>query len=152
MRKRLTRACLLAPALTAASVLVGIGCGVVNPNLLGGPGAAAGVTGTEGNVVIMVVNETSVTGQANVTVTKENGGQLVLNVPVPANEHVAVVQNCDVDTIQVDSASYAGTAGAVIVPATVSPIQMGLTLQCGGVVVISLTGAPPGVFLNVQTF
>ena len=76
-----------------------IGCGVVNPNLLGAWSRRRGHR-DRGNVVIMVVNETSVTGQANVTVTKENGGQLVLNVPVPANEHVAVVQNCDVDTIQ----------------------------------------------------
>ena len=152
MRKRKFRTRLLPPVLIAASVLIGLGCGVVNPNLLSGPSAATGVTGIDGNIVIMVVNNTTVTAQANATVTKENGGQLVLNMPVAANEHLAVVQDCSVRTIQGGSASYAGTAGAVIIPATFSPIQMGLTLQCGGVVVISITGAPPGVFLNVQTF
>lgn len=153
MRKRLLRTCLLPPVLVTASILVGIGCGVINPDLVGAPEAAEPeATGAQGNIVILVVNESTVTGQANVTVTKQNGGQMVLNIPVAANQHVAVVQNCEVDTIQVDSASFAGLTGAVIIPATVSPIRMGLTLQCGGVVAISLTGAPPGVFLNVQTF
>ncbi len=153
MRRRSLSRRLLPPVLVVTSVLVGIGCGVLNPDLLGtvGANAASGVI-NKGNVVILVMNDTAVTAQANVTVTKINGSQLVLNVPVPANDHVAVVQDCDVDTITVDQASVAGTNGAVVIPATVSPVKMGQTLQCGGVMAISITGTAPGVFLNAQTF
>lgn len=155
MSVRSLRKRLFLPALIAASVLVGLGCGVVNPGLLGGSGATGATpaeAGASGNIAILVVNDTPVTTQANVTVTKVNGAEMVLNIPVPANDHVTVVQNCEVDTVQVESASYAGPGGAVIIPAAVSPLQMGLTLQCGGVVAVSITGAPPGVFLNVQSF
>lgn len=125
---------------------------MLNPDVLGAVGGntASQFEGGQGNIVILVVNQTPVTTQANIEITKANGGVLTLNIPVPANDHEAIVQTCDVDTIQILQASYAGTGGAVIIPATVSPLQMGLNLQCGGVVAITMTGAPPNVFLGVQ--
>lgn len=162
MRQRFMARRLLPPLLVAASILVGLGCGVVNPSLLGG-NAAAQTTGIDGNIVILVINQTTVDAQANVTVTKTtatntsstttaNQGTVELNIPVLASSHAAVVQDCTVQTIQVTQASYAGTNGAVVIPSSVSPVQVGLTLQCGGVVAITITGAPPNVFLNVQSF
>jgi len=154
MRRRSLRWRLFPPVLIGISVLVGWGCGVLNPDLLGATGTnlAASVTGTEGNVVIMVVNDTSGDAQADVTVTKENGAQLVLNVPAAANNHSIVVQNCEVQTIQVNQALVVGANGGVVVPTNVAPVTMGLNLQCGGGVVISISGTPPGVFVNAWSF
>jgi hypothetical protein len=138
--------------MTAGLLWGAAGCGVLNPNLLGAVGAntAASVVGTEGNIAILVMNQTPVTIQVNLQITKTNGGVVNLNIPVQPNDHEAVVQSCEVDVVQILQASYAGAAGSVVVPATVSPLQVGLNLQCGGVVSITMTGAPPNVFLAVQ--
>ncbi len=151
MKQRLLARRLLPPVLVSASILVGLGCGVVNPNLLGG-NAAVQTPGLNGSIVILVINQTTVDAQANVTVTRTNGGSLDLNIPVLAGSHQAVTQDCEVNTIQVSQASYAGTNGAVVIPSSVSPVQVGSTLQCGGVVAVTITGAPPNVFLNVPSF
>jgi hypothetical protein len=174
MRQRHLARRLSPPLLVSASILAGWGCGIVNPSLLGG-NAAAQTKGIEGNIVILVINNTTVDAQANVTVTKTETvtssgtgtatssgstvgsgtnvqGTVDLNIPGQPKSHSAVVQDCSVNTIQVTQASYAGTAGAVVIPSAVSPVQVGLSLQCGGVVTITISGAPPNVFLNVQSF
>lgn len=156
MRRRSLRRRLFPPVLIALSVLVGWGCGVVNPDLLGTIGFnTASSSQINGVVVIMVVNETDAAAQATVTVTKTTETQTLTTtnqLSVGAQDHLVVVDDCDVDTIQVDQGSYAGPNGAVLVPATVSPVQMGVNLQCGGGVIVTFTGTPPGVFLNAFSF
>ena len=161
MRRRSLRRRLLPPALIAASVLVGVGCGVVNPDLLG----AAGVSNTAANnltngvVVMMLINETDVsadvaivgqriTGNATLTTTTD----LSWSLTAPSHDHIVLVEDCELDWMQVTQASYAGTNGAVTIPATVAPAIMGETLQCGGGLVITISGTPPGVFLNAYSF
>jgi hypothetical protein len=144
-------------AFVASSTLVGLGCGVVNPGILGAVGSNTGGTvsdpsTTSGNVVIMLMNQTNATAQANVRVTKVNGGTLDLNMAAAANDFAAVTQSCEVQTIQVVQASFAGPTGAVNVPAAVSPFTMGTTMQCGSVIAITLTGTPPSILIGVQGF
>jgi hypothetical protein len=154
MTSRFAGSRLLGSGVVAASLLVVLGCGVANPALVGtlGSNTAAAVTGIESNIAIMVMNLTPVTTQASIRVNKRNGGVVDLNIPVQPFDHTAVVQNCDVVSVEFVEASYAGPAGAVAIPTTVSPLVVGLNLNCGGVVAITIAGTPPGVFVTVQGF
>jgi hypothetical protein len=156
MKRRILRKRLLPPVLIAASVLVGLGCGVVNPGLLGGT-ASTSTTAilNQGVVVVMLINNTSATGQVSFDTNQTiNGttGDVTTTLIAPANDHLTWVRDCDFNTINVVQASYAGTNGAVIVPSTVSPVTMRQNIQCGGGVVLTLSGTPPGVFLNATSF
>jgi hypothetical protein len=138
----------------ACSLLAVLGCGVVNPDLVGtvGGNPATATTPVDANIVILVMNLTPVTAQASVRVTKRNQGVVELNIPVSSLDHAAVVQNCEVTSVEFVEASFAGPGGAVVVPASVSPLVVGQNLNCGGVVAITITGTPPGVFVTVQGF
>lgn len=157
MRRRSMSRRLLPPMLIAASVLVGVGCGVLNPELLGAAGISntAGDDLTNGLVVLMLVNETGVSTEANLLITKTLNGvstEITTTLTATANNHMVLVDNCELDSIQVTDASYAGTGGAVTIPSTVAPARMGSTLQCGGGLVITISGSAPGVFLNALSF
>jgi hypothetical protein len=157
MRRRSLTRRLVPPLLIAASVLVGVGCGVINPELLGAVGASntAADDVTKGMVVVVLINGTDVSTEITTVTTKMLAGvstDINKTITAKARNHTVLVDDCELDSIQVTQASYAGTNGAVIVPSTVSPANMGENLQCGGGLVVTLTGAPPGVFLNAYSF
>ena len=143
--------------LIAASVLVGVGCGVLNPDLLGAAGVSntASTSLTNGMVVMMLINETGVSTSATLVTTKNLNGvstDITTTLTTPANNHLVLVDDCTLTSIQVTTASYAGANGAVVIPSTVAPAVLGETMQCGGGVVVTISGTPPGVFLNAATF
>ena len=82
---------------------------MLNPSLFATLGAnpVRALDTPDGSLVILVMNRTSVTVAARVIVTKKNGGQLDLTIPAgplgsgTTPDHFAVVQDCDVETIDV---------------------------------------------------
>lgn len=157
MRRRSLLRRLLPPVLIAASVLVGVGCGVINPDLLGTVGISNNntTTLTNGMVVMVLLNETNVTASVTVVINKTIDGvdtDVTTTLTSPANDHIVLVDDCAINSIQVTDAVFAGTNGAVTIPSTVSPAVMGETLQCGGGVVVTISGTAPGIFLNAGAF
>ena len=131
------------------------GCGVVNPSLvavLPGGTQTSTMDSPKGQIVILVINLTPSTTQANVLVTKTNGGQVTLNIAVPAFAHRAFTQECEVQKIEFVQASYAGATGAVQIPFTVSPLVSGVNLECGNVVAISMLGTAPNIAPQIQVY
>jgi len=139
--------------LGAASAAVH-GCGVLNPSLVSTLtlGTQGGTIEAKGNVVILVMNTSSVTTQANIRVTRDDGGQVTLNIAVPAFGHRTFTQECEVQQIEFVEASFADVDGAVQIPFSVSPLVSGVNLDCGDVVAITMIGNPPNVAPQVAVY
>ena len=111
MRRRSLIRLLLPPVLIAASVLVAVGCGVLNPDLLG----AAGVSNTgttsliNGMVVLMLINETGVSTSAVLVSSKtDNTGATTTSnttLTAAAHDHIVLVNDCQINQIQVNTAN-----------------------------------------------
>jgi hypothetical protein len=133
---------------TLAALATGTGCGgggIFNPSLfvtVGGSPLRA-LDQPDGSIIILVMNLTDATAAARIRVTKENGGVLVLTVPVAAFEsgvepdHVAVVQDCDIASIQLLGVT---SEDGVDIPSFSPPIRKGFELSCGKVVAITILG------------
>lgn len=141
----LVGACLAVVGLCAVA-----GCGMLNPSLFATTGLnpVRSLDTPEGSLVILVMNRTNVTVAARVTVTKQNGGQIELTIPAgpfgsgTTPDHAAVVQDCDVETIDLIGIT---AEGDIEIPSFSAPLRDGLELSCGKVVAIFVAalGAEP---------
>jgi len=137
-----------------------VGCGMVNPSLLGGLGVSPiqALDPAQGSLVIAVLNRSDAVAQAKVVVTKANGGELELNLttqpfsPGTELDHVVAVQDCDVESVELLEIIYAGPGGASTIASDAAPLLSGFNLSCGDVVVITITGTSPNVLVNLAVW
>ncbi len=108
----------------------------------------------DGTLLIMVMNTADTAAVATVAVNKTNGGQLELKIPaLPFStahdlDHVTVIQDCDVTSIQLLGVTVAGVGE---IASDRPPLAMGVSLSCGDVVVIWITQAQ-NYFANLSVF
>lgn len=139
------------------------GCGVLNPALLGTVGGSS-VTGMEpprGTILILVRNLSNAAAAARLELVKENGGVLSLAVPVQAfqddptdrTDRATIVQDCDVEQIQLLEVLAASPDGEIQqVAVDRPPLLHGVEFSCGRVVVISIVGIAPNLFIEIGVF
>lgn len=137
---------------------LGSGCGILNPDLLGTLGANSAVAGDvpEGHVVLLITNSTTSTVEATVLITKSNGATAELSFgtgPVPEDDgYTALVQPCDVTSIDVQSFGYATpntTGGPVEIPSNLGTLVRNESFHCGSVIQIQAAGTPPTFTVEV---
>jgi hypothetical protein len=146
----------LAMVVLAAST----GCGVLNPSLLGGVGISPiqGLDPAQGSLVILVLNRSDAVAQAKVAVTKTNGAEVELNLTAqPFSQgteldHVAAVQDCDVESVELTETIYAGPGGASTIASDTGPLVSGFNLNCGDVVVVTIEGTSPNVIVGLAVW
>lgn len=131
------------------------GCGILNPDLLSsfGGNSVVGLDRPNGAILILVMNLTSSAAVVRIEVTKRDGGTLELSVPLepfgPGTEldHMTLVQECDVESIQFLGGSIESDTGGdpIEIPAELPPVTYGSQLFCGKVVTITIPGVglPP---------
>ena len=153
-----------APGLWLAIILPAIGfvagCDVLNPALMGtvSPSSVRALSAPEGTILIAVLNSSSALAAVRVEVVKKDGGIIDLVIPVqaadsdPTNEadHVTVVQDCDVASIQLREV-IAGlpTGGIQQLASDRPPLLNGEQFSCGKIVVITITGTPPNLLVEI---
>jgi hypothetical protein len=132
-------------------ILMISGCGIINPSLvssfIGNP--VYTLDRPSGSIVILVMNATTQAAVVRVLVTKQNESEIELSLPVepfgdPSQlDHVMVVQDCNVESIQLLGGSIAseGGGGATEIPSDLPPLINGFNLSCGKVVSILIQGA-----------
>jgi len=129
------------------------GCSGLNPALIGtlGGNSASNLPSPEGTIIIMVMNSTTSPVLTKMRAVKANGGSVELNLVTlpfddPTNlDHVAVVQDCDLERLVFDELQFIGIAGPERVPFARSPLNFGESLFCGNVVAILHQGNPPDI-------
>jgi len=153
----------LAFSVALAGLGLGNGCDVLNPSLVGtiGNSSIAGLTAPAGTMLITVLNTTTSPAAVRLRVTKDSGGSLDLSVPVAAadnnaedpSDNATVVQDCDVYSIELLSVAAALPNGEIQQLATDRPpLRKGLELSCGKLVVITLTGVAPNLFVQMAVY
>lgn len=149
------------PTVLAALILAGsTGCGVLNPSLLGGIGLSPiqSLDPAQGSLVILVLNRSDAIAQAKVIVTKTSGAEVELNLTTQpfsqATEldHVAAVQDCDIESIELMETIYAGPGGASTIASDAGPLLSGFNLNCGDVVVVTIEGTSPNVIVGLAVW
>jgi hypothetical protein len=139
------------------------GCGVFNPSLVGTvtPSGANGIEPPSGTILIAVLNASPATAAAEVQVVKKDGGVVSLVIPVqpadndPSNEadHATMAQDCDVQSIQLTKIlAFSASGGYQEAASNYLPLTDGVELDCGKVVVITITGNTPNILATVQVF
>jgi len=148
----------------AAAGLMTVSCGVVNPSLVGTVGGSTVNTldSPQGTVLIMVLNQTTSEAAVAIEVTKTNGGTMILTVPVlpfdndtaDDSDHQTLAQDCDVRAIQLREviASIPATGGVQQFAADRPPLILGTDFNCGNVVVFTIVGEAPNLFVNIDVF
>jgi len=136
------------------------GCDVLNPALVGTASASsvASLSAPEGTILIAVLNSSSALAAATVQVVKEDGGVVDLIIPVqaadgnPANEtdHAIAVQDCDVASIQLLEVIAALPGGGIQqLGSDQPPLLNGVHFSCSKVIVITITGTPPNLLVEI---
>lgn len=138
-------------ALTACGVALSVGCGVVNPSLLGAVGSntASNITAPQGYIVILLVNRSAVSTQARVQIRKENGAVQDLTLSSEPFNFFAFTQECGVTSIQFQTFGYAATTGTTNVNANLGVLRVGETFNCGNVIAVVANGNPPTFTVEV---
>ena len=136
------------------------GCGMLNPSLLvtlGGTPVRS-LDSPDGSLIILVMNRTTQVAAARVLVTKQNGGEVELTLPVePFNagtdlDHRMAVQDCDVESLQLIQVTATTATGVIEIPSDAPPITTGDggVELCGKVIAITISGTAPAVFVDLR--
>ena len=158
MRKSAYRNAWPVMALGACVLATVSGCGILNPSLVGtlAGSSVASLPLPSGSIVILAMNQTDQPAIVSVQIAKHNEASKVWNLGLAAFgdafgwDHGALVQECDVESIQLLSVTTSFEGGEPIeLPSDSPPLLVGVNLSCGNVVAITITGvgAQPSVVI-----
>lgn len=130
-----------------------IGCGVLNPSLIGSVGGntATTVKAPSGYNVFIIQNVSATPVRVRTEVTKTNGGVVPLNISLTAFQRVMRTQECDIQSVAITEA-VAGTDESIDITNNTGTLQGTTDLPCGSVVLIQVTGPIPPLTLQAQVF
>lgn len=138
------------------------GCGVLNPSLVGTvtPSSIIEMEAPQGTILIAVFNATSSIAAVRFEVTKKSGGTVDLVIPVqpadnnPANEadRGIAIQDCDVQSIRLVQVLASVPGGVQQFGTGLAPLEDGLQLSCGKVVVVTIVGQAPNLIATLDVF
>lgn len=147
--------------LVTLSLVSATSCDVINPALLGSTGGSTirALENAQGSLVILVMNRTTAVAAAQVLVTKQSGGTVLLTIPVQEfgdgndRDFSAIVQDCDIEQVQLlQVTAVSGEGETVEVPSDAPPLRMGIEINCGSVIAITVSGTSPTLFLDLTVF
>ncbi len=160
LKRRFHRSATLGGLLACGLGLLG-GCDAINPELITSLGGNTTETlrDAEGYVGIVIMNTTSVVAQVNMTILKTNEGVGELFATVAPydskskDDHIMGVFECDVESIRLNSLTYASTGGeAVEIQFNYGSFVYGENLFCGDVIYITIAGSPPNVTASIGVY
>ncbi len=129
---------------TAGLAAAWMGCGVLNPDLIGTTATfpAVRMTSPDGYIVLMLVNQSVTSTQATYDLVR-NGVTMQETISSGPLNFFAITLSCDSTSVDLQTFGYAGTDGVIEIPANLGVLQVGQDIFCGSVISVEAIGTPP---------
>jgi hypothetical protein len=143
------RTALLISAL--AIVFLPMGCGIINPRLLGtiGGNPASAINPIEGHIAILLMNNSDTFVQVEMDIAdREEPNQLFLGAE--ANDYIVATKPCDnLISIDIQIYRYNLDGESTEESANLGTLELGDAIFCGEVIAITVTGTPPDFSVEI---